>query len=238
MKNDEILSLISEFCRQADMAELTFGRRVVNDGKRLPLVAVTTSARTRVSICCTSRPGADVFRQRRRERTVGALAVERDLAGRGRERDQRAGARGAPAPSEPGEARPEIVIERPEPAAATFSTDCCGRHRDQDVGADLVVEAGQDVSMSVMPSVRLRPRCRAEYRSGRESCGRRSARRGRHSKQRDLGARGAAMKSRVTLSSVSRSRSMLSVTSKPRSRRVLATACASFGGLGKAVTWA
>ena len=33
MKNDEILSLISEFCRQADMAESTFGRRAVNDGK-------------------------------------------------------------------------------------------------------------------------------------------------------------------------------------------------------------
>jgi hypothetical protein len=33
MKNDEILSQISEFCRQADMAESTFGRRAVNDGK-------------------------------------------------------------------------------------------------------------------------------------------------------------------------------------------------------------
>src|SRR6202035_3625846 len=33
MKNDQILSLISEFCRQADMAESTFGRRAVNDGK-------------------------------------------------------------------------------------------------------------------------------------------------------------------------------------------------------------
>src|SRR5262245_46179095 len=33
MKNDEILSLISEFCRQADVAESTFGRRAVNDGK-------------------------------------------------------------------------------------------------------------------------------------------------------------------------------------------------------------
>ena len=33
MKNDQILSLISEFCRQADMAETTFGRRAVNDGK-------------------------------------------------------------------------------------------------------------------------------------------------------------------------------------------------------------
>ena len=34
MKNDQILSQISEFCRQADMAETTFGRRAVNDGKR------------------------------------------------------------------------------------------------------------------------------------------------------------------------------------------------------------
>src|ERR1700721_3018081 len=33
MKNDQILSQISEFCRQTDMAESTFGRRAVNDGK-------------------------------------------------------------------------------------------------------------------------------------------------------------------------------------------------------------
>ena len=33
MKNDQILSQITDFCRQADMAETTFGRRVVNDGK-------------------------------------------------------------------------------------------------------------------------------------------------------------------------------------------------------------
>ncbi len=33
MKNDEILSLIAGFCRQSDMAESTFGRRAVNDGK-------------------------------------------------------------------------------------------------------------------------------------------------------------------------------------------------------------
>src|SRR5260370_13957961 len=33
MKNDQILSQISEFCRQADMAESMFGRRAVNDGK-------------------------------------------------------------------------------------------------------------------------------------------------------------------------------------------------------------
>ena len=33
MKNNEILSQISEFCRRADMAESTFGRRAVNDGK-------------------------------------------------------------------------------------------------------------------------------------------------------------------------------------------------------------
>src|SRR5882757_6006546 len=33
MKNDQMLSQISEFCRRADMAETTFGRRVVNDGK-------------------------------------------------------------------------------------------------------------------------------------------------------------------------------------------------------------
>src|ERR1700754_977057 len=33
MRNDEILARITEFCRQADMAESTFGRRAVNDGK-------------------------------------------------------------------------------------------------------------------------------------------------------------------------------------------------------------
>src|SRR6201993_1841474 len=33
MKNDEILSEITDFCRRADMAESTFGRRSVNDGK-------------------------------------------------------------------------------------------------------------------------------------------------------------------------------------------------------------
>ncbi len=33
MKNDQILSQITEFCRRADMAESTFGRRAVNDGK-------------------------------------------------------------------------------------------------------------------------------------------------------------------------------------------------------------
>ena len=33
MKNDQILGLISDFCRQSEMAESTFGRRAVNDGK-------------------------------------------------------------------------------------------------------------------------------------------------------------------------------------------------------------
>ena len=34
MRNDQILALISEFCRRSDMAELNvFGRRAVNDGK-------------------------------------------------------------------------------------------------------------------------------------------------------------------------------------------------------------
>src|SRR5438552_17961298 len=33
MKNHDILSQIAEFCRHADMAESTFGRRAVNDGK-------------------------------------------------------------------------------------------------------------------------------------------------------------------------------------------------------------
>ena len=33
MKNDQILGQISDYCRQVDMAESTFGRRAVNDGK-------------------------------------------------------------------------------------------------------------------------------------------------------------------------------------------------------------
>src|ERR1700749_2591254 len=33
MKNDQLLAQISEYCRQAGMAESTFGRRAVNDGK-------------------------------------------------------------------------------------------------------------------------------------------------------------------------------------------------------------
>src|SRR5438309_6153540 len=33
MTNDQIIAQISEFCRQADMAESTFGRRAINDGK-------------------------------------------------------------------------------------------------------------------------------------------------------------------------------------------------------------
>ncbi|WP_407169448.1 hypothetical protein [Bradyrhizobium sp. ORS 111] len=33
MKNDEILGQITDFCRRSDMAETTFGRRAVNDGK-------------------------------------------------------------------------------------------------------------------------------------------------------------------------------------------------------------
>src|SRR5262245_42836526 len=33
MKNDQILAEITEFCRRSDMAESTFGRRAVNDGK-------------------------------------------------------------------------------------------------------------------------------------------------------------------------------------------------------------
>src|SRR4029078_5923708 len=33
MKNDQILALITEFCRRSDMAESIFGRRAVNDGK-------------------------------------------------------------------------------------------------------------------------------------------------------------------------------------------------------------
>src|SRR5690242_11956437 len=33
MKNDQLLSQISEFCQDNDMAETTFGRRAVNDGK-------------------------------------------------------------------------------------------------------------------------------------------------------------------------------------------------------------
>jgi DNA-binding transcriptional LysR family regulator len=33
MNNDQLLNRISDYCRQAGMAETTFGRRAVNDGK-------------------------------------------------------------------------------------------------------------------------------------------------------------------------------------------------------------
>ena len=33
MRNDQLLAQISAYCRQAGMAESTFGRRAVNDGK-------------------------------------------------------------------------------------------------------------------------------------------------------------------------------------------------------------
>ena len=33
MKNDQVLSQISDYCRRVGMAESTFGRRAVNDGK-------------------------------------------------------------------------------------------------------------------------------------------------------------------------------------------------------------
>jgi len=36
MKNDQLLSEITDYCRREGMAESTFGRRAVNDGKLVP----------------------------------------------------------------------------------------------------------------------------------------------------------------------------------------------------------
>ena len=90
---------------------------------------------------------ADMARQRRRERAVGAFAVERHLSGRGCKCDQRSRTQRR-AGAERG--------RRGQPRAGFDVTGwTCGsqlrRHRivaagieDQDVGADLIVEAGHD----------------------------------------------------------------------------------------------
>ena len=63
MKNDQILSQISEFCRQADMAESTFGRRAVNDGKLVhrlregKRITIDTLDRIQAYIAASSRAG-------------------------------------------------------------------------------------------------------------------------------------------------------------------------------------
>jgi hypothetical protein len=36
MKNDQLLAEITDYCRREGMAETTFGRRAVNDGKLVP----------------------------------------------------------------------------------------------------------------------------------------------------------------------------------------------------------
>src|SRR5258707_7059283 len=75
MKNDQILSQISEFCRRADMAESTFGRRAANDGKlvqRLP-------ERKRITIDTLDRIQSYITASvpRRATRAFDALAEKR-----------------------------------------------------------------------------------------------------------------------------------------------------------------
>ena len=63
MKNDQILSQITEFCRQADMAETTFGRRAVNDGKLVhrlregKRITIDTLDRIQAYIAASTRAG-------------------------------------------------------------------------------------------------------------------------------------------------------------------------------------
>ena len=63
MKNDQILSQITEFCRQADMAETTFGRRAVNDGKLVhrlregKRITIDTLDRIQAYIAASTRTG-------------------------------------------------------------------------------------------------------------------------------------------------------------------------------------
>src|SRR3979490_3609196 len=79
MKNDQILAEISEFCRQADMAESTFGRRAVNDGK---LVARLREGK-RITIDTLDRIQAFIAA------SMGAVPPPRGLQGPPEKRDPR-----------------------------------------------------------------------------------------------------------------------------------------------------
>ena len=85
MKNDQILSQITEFCRQADMAESTFGRRAVNDGKLVhrlregKRITIDTLDRIQAYIAA-STPGGHARRRaaskcRRRSATRAAISA-------------------------------------------------------------------------------------------------------------------------------------------------------------------
>src|SRR6201991_4894668 len=80
MRNDEILARITEFCRQADMAESTFGRRAVNDGK---LVARLREGK-RITIDTLDRIQAYIAAS-----TPGGVAPPRGLEVREEKRDPR-----------------------------------------------------------------------------------------------------------------------------------------------------
>src|ERR1700741_2721616 len=80
MKNDQILDQISEFCRNADMAESTFGRRSVNDGK---LVARLREGK-RITIDTLDRIQAYIAAS-----TPGGVAPPRGLEVREEKRDPR-----------------------------------------------------------------------------------------------------------------------------------------------------
>ena len=70
MKNDQILSQITDFCRQADMAETTFGRRAVNDGKLVhrlregKRITIDTLDRIQAYIAASTRRAAAAARPR------------------------------------------------------------------------------------------------------------------------------------------------------------------------------
>lgn len=69
MKNDQLLGQISEFCRQLGMAESTFGRRAVNDGKLVQRlregkrITIDTLDRIQAFIAASLPGGAGVPRE-------------------------------------------------------------------------------------------------------------------------------------------------------------------------------
>src|SRR3954453_16321230 len=79
MKNDQILAQISEFCRHADMAESTFGRRAINDGK---LVARLREGK-RITVDTLDRIQAFIAA------SMGAVPPPRGLQGPPEKRDPR-----------------------------------------------------------------------------------------------------------------------------------------------------
>lgn len=69
MKHDQLLGQITDFCRQAEMAESTFGRRAVNDGKLVARlregkrITIDTLERIQLYIAANTPGGAPPVRE-------------------------------------------------------------------------------------------------------------------------------------------------------------------------------